>query len=142
MEDDYIKKVWHDPIEGIEVMDFLRESLVLEESEKYEAFSEADRKELLFRIFKLVALGGSLCQYEDYLTEYREAAKFIYKSMVTVKKDKTTGSLFLDTHAFELNSMDGKPLFTKEHLQNQVLLAVNPSSRVVNVLLNKWTEYW
>ena len=129
-------------MDGIEVMDCLREALIMEESEKYEAFSEGDRSELLFRIFKIIALGGSLCQYENHLTKYRETAKLIYKSMVSVKKDKTTGSLFFDTHVFELKGLEGQAILGREHTQNCVLVAVNSSSRNANVLVNKWMTHW
>lgn len=54
----------------------------MEDSEKYEIFSQADREEFLFCLFKHLCLGGALCQYEDVLNPYLETTKLIYKDLV------------------------------------------------------------
>ncbi|KAM6159176.1 cilia- and flagella-associated protein 300 isoform 2-T2 [Rhynchocyon petersi] len=63
------------------ISDELRKVLLLEDSEKYEVFSQPDREEFLFRLFKHLCLGGSLCQYEDVLDPYLETTKLIYKDL-------------------------------------------------------------
>ncbi len=72
--------------EGIELCDKVRECLLLEESESYCIFGEVKRKELLFKVFQMLVLGGSLNQYEDKLTPYLDFTKKIYKSLVSVRK--------------------------------------------------------
>lgn len=82
----YISKMMSDYYEDIEIGDRLRECLLLEESENYCIFSEAQRKELLLRLFQVLVVGGSFNQYEDLLQPYLDWTKKIYKSLVSVRK--------------------------------------------------------
>ncbi|XP_017199203.1 cilia- and flagella-associated protein 300 isoform X2 [Oryctolagus cuniculus] len=68
------------------ISDELRKVLLEEDSEKYEVFSQPDREEFLFCLFKHLCLGGSLCQYEDEIYPYLETTKFIYKDLVRKKR--------------------------------------------------------
>lgn len=65
-----------------------RQLILREESEHYDLFSQNERDELLFRIFKALVLGGSLCQFESQLPPYLEATKIFYKSLVKFKIEK------------------------------------------------------
>ena len=56
--------------------------LLLEDSDNYDIFSDADRQEFLFVLFKHLCLGGSVCQYEDDIKPYMETTKLIYKDLV------------------------------------------------------------
>ncbi|KAM7084818.1 cilia- and flagella-associated protein 300 isoform 2-T2 [Molossus nigricans] len=66
------------------ISDELRKVLLVEDSEKYEIFSQPDREEFLFCLFKHLCLGGALCQYEDVLNPYLETTKLIYKDLVRI----------------------------------------------------------
>ncbi|XP_065738914.1 cilia- and flagella-associated protein 300 isoform X2 [Phocoena phocoena] len=66
------------------ISDELRKVLLVEDSEKYEVFSQPDREEFLFCLFKHLCLGGALCQYEDVLNPYLETTKLIYKDLDSV----------------------------------------------------------
>ncbi|OWK17864.1 hypothetical protein Celaphus_00008849, partial [Cervus elaphus hippelaphus] len=63
------------------ISDELRKVLLVEDSEKYEVFSQPDREEFLFCLFKHLCLGGALCQYEDVISPYLETTKLIYKDL-------------------------------------------------------------
>ncbi|OXB57872.1 hypothetical protein ASZ78_016446 [Callipepla squamata] len=56
--------------------------LLLEDSDHYDIFSESDRKEFLFCLFKHLCIGGALCQFEDVLGPYLETTKALYKDLV------------------------------------------------------------
>ena len=56
--------------------------LLLEDSDNYDIFSNADRQEFLFVLFKHLCLGGAVCQYEDDIKPYMETTKLIYKDLV------------------------------------------------------------
>ncbi|XP_045872635.1 cilia- and flagella-associated protein 300 isoform X3 [Meles meles] len=64
------------------VSDELRKVLLVEDSEKYDIFSQPDREEFLFCLFKHLCLGGALCQYEDVLPPYLQTTKLLYKDLV------------------------------------------------------------
>lgn len=80
-ETGYIKKDYDDYLDDIQISDLLKQSLLKEESEYYCLLNEEVRNELLFHIFKRIAVGGSLCQYEDTVNEYIEMTKKFYKGI-------------------------------------------------------------
>ena len=71
---------------GITVSDQLRGVFMLseDESETYRAYSDAERSEFLFHVMWRVVAGGAVNQYEDELVPYKEAARDIYKSLISV----------------------------------------------------------
>ena len=56
--------------------------LLLDDSENYDIFSDAEREEFLFRLFKHLCLGGEVCQYEDNVQPYLDLTKLLYKDLV------------------------------------------------------------
>ena len=57
-----IVKCYDDMYGDIMISDELRKMLLMEDSDNYDVFSEKDRSEFLFEIFKHICLGGSVCQ--------------------------------------------------------------------------------
>jgi len=54
----------------------------MKDSEHYKDFSEDERSELLFRLFRHLVVGGPLCQYEDSITPYIDTVKVLYKDLL------------------------------------------------------------
>jgi len=75
----YILKDFEEKCEDIIIQDKLKAALLIEETEFYPIFSEDCRNEFLFHVFKRLVIGGSLCQWEDYVTEYLRITKLFYK---------------------------------------------------------------
>jgi hypothetical protein len=50
--------------EGVAVADELRKCLLLEDSDQFDLFSDDERKELIFRLFTHLCVGGGMCQWE------------------------------------------------------------------------------
>jgi hypothetical protein len=65
------------------VSDQLRKCLLMEDEDVYSKFSDTDRKEFIFHVFKSLCLGGTCCQFEDDLQPYLDMTKKIYKDMIT-----------------------------------------------------------
>ncbi len=78
----------------------------MEESEHYTAFVEKERNEFIFHLFSRLCIGGAVCQYEDYVTEYLNTTKLLYKDLVSVSKDSESGELMVMTLALEIKSID------------------------------------
>ncbi|XP_052607790.1 cilia- and flagella-associated protein 300 isoform X3 [Peromyscus californicus insignis] len=119
------------------VSDELRKVLLMEDSEKYEVFSPLERDEFLFRLFKHLCLGGSLCQYEDMLKPYLETAKLIYKDLVSVRKHPRTKEIQITSSVFKVKAYDSAGVCypsAKEHEQTFSYFVVDPIKRHVNVL--------
>lgn len=56
--------------------------LLNKESEEYSLYSEDERNEIIFRMFQMLVLGGTLCQFEDALEPYLDVTKSIYKDLI------------------------------------------------------------
>ncbi|KAI9000200.1 hypothetical protein BC832DRAFT_562729 [Gaertneriomyces semiglobifer] len=122
------------------VADHLRACLLMPEFESYDIFSEPDRKELIFHIFKALCLGGRLCQYEDEITPYIDATKAVYKDMISPVKDPTIPAAFV----FSISAVESSasPLFPMEHPQNFCILSVDPRKRTVTVMYHASDAYY
>jgi hypothetical protein len=59
--------------------DLLRDLLLNEETENYELFSEEDEKQFIFRIFKWLAVGGSMNQPDEKIDNYLQMTKTLYR---------------------------------------------------------------
>lgn len=106
----YIRKQLEEVIEGVPVGDRLSDALVNPESENAGLFDEStEQRELLFRIFKHVVVGGSVCQYEDDARPYLNAARDLYKDLVTVGKDPSTGKVAVQSHAYSIKGLVAAP---------------------------------
>lgn len=69
--------------ESFIVSDELRKCLLMPEFPSYDAvFSNADRQEFIFHVFKALCLGGRLCQFEDEIEPYLDCTKKLYKDLV------------------------------------------------------------
>jgi len=67
--------------------------LLLSDSDNYEMFSEEDRREFIFLVFRHLCLGGAVCQYEDTIQPYLDATKAIYKDLIRYSYIFNTGQV-------------------------------------------------
>merc|ERR1712080_517309 len=75
--------------EGVPIINLIREIIMMEDSELYDAFSEKERREFLFRIFQHLIFGGASNQYEDHVEEYFKVTKEVYKDLLSVRRSST-----------------------------------------------------
>ncbi|KAJ3284669.1 hypothetical protein HK104_009823 [Borealophlyctis nickersoniae] len=132
---------YHDPFL---IADELRKCLLMPSEPCYAAFSDEDRRELIFHLFKALCLGGRLCQYEDDLEPYLETTRKIYKDLVSVTKDAKTGKLRVASHVYKINNLDTavSPLFPIKHPQNFCYVSVDPLRRHVTVFYHASDTYY
>ncbi|KAJ3258789.1 hypothetical protein HDU77_002156 [Chytriomyces hyalinus] len=141
--DGSIVKCLDEYLDSFIVADELRRCLLMPESESYHAFSETDREELVFHVFKALCLGGKLCQYEDDIEPYLTATKKIYKDLISVSKDRD-GKLQVSSRVFKINSVASSvsPLFPMPHPQNFCYVSVDPFKRHVNLFYHASDVYY
>lgn len=77
------------------------QTLLIEDSDNYELFSEESRAEFLFRLFKGFAVGGEICQYDDDIGVYFGITKTFYKDIVAVQKD-ADGKIIVVSHIYKV----------------------------------------
>jgi cilia- and flagella-associated protein 300 len=58
--------------------------LVNENSENFDVYTETEKHELIFQLFKLFVIGGELCQPDVEVEKYLNITKAVYKDIVTV----------------------------------------------------------
>jgi hypothetical protein len=86
-------------------------------------------------------LGGSMNQYEDLLSPYLDWTKKLYKSLVTVRKDSQTNDIFIESFFYRIKKIE-KTFEPSYNPQEVLYVLVNPNSRVVHILHNRWVKFW
>ncbi|KAJ3114440.1 hypothetical protein HK100_001660 [Physocladia obscura] len=140
--DGSIKKCLDEYHDSFVVGDELRALLLMPENEHYDTYSEADRQEFVFHLFKALCLGGRLCQYEDEIEPYLTATKKLYKDLISVTKQN--GVLRVSSLVYKILKVDSSvsPLFPKQHPQNFCYLSIDPNKRHVNVFYHACDTYY
>ncbi|XP_075775406.1 cilia- and flagella-associated protein 300 isoform X2 [Pelodiscus sinensis] len=103
-ETGHIIKCYDDYYHDIPISDELRKVLLLEDSDHFDIFSQSNREEFLFCLFKHLCLGGTLCQFEDVLGPYLETTKALYKDLVSVQKDPETKEIIITSTIFKVSA--------------------------------------
>ncbi|KAK2517355.1 hypothetical protein Q9233_013211 [Columba guinea] len=132
-----IVKCYDDCYDDILISDELRKVLLLEDSDHYDLFSQLDRQEFLFCLFKHLCIGGTLCQFEDVVDPYLETTKALYKDLVSVRKDPETKEIHIISTVFRVSAYDDHGLCypsSKSHQQTFAYLIVDPCKRHVHTL--------
>lgn len=81
-----IRGCYEEQYEGIIVGDLLREMLLNHDSQNTDIFPQKDKRELLFQLFRLFAIGGSMNQPDPTISQYLEMSKSLYKNILTIYK--------------------------------------------------------
>ena len=139
----YIHQDYDQIVEDITVSDKLRQSLIVEDSEPYSIFSQDQRDEFLFHIFKRIVIGGSLCQYEERIEPYLEMTKDFYKDIVSAAKEPETGKIYIRSVPVEILSIEKSSLYRNQfHPQNFFYVIIDPYQRYVHLWYHNWVPFW
>jgi hypothetical protein len=138
----HIKGRIEEDVEGVPIMNMIREVILMEESELYDAFSEKERKEFLFRIFSHVIFGGASNQYEDHVEEYFKVTKEVYKDLLTVRRNDAGDVEVLSTIASVVSLGQGGILFPHESPLNFMYVIHDPLMRHVKVWYFGFKPIW
>lgn len=128
--------------EGVPIHNLMREAILMEESELYDAFSKEDRKEFLFRIFSHVIFGGASNQYEDHVEEYFKMTKQLYKDLLTVRRNDS-GDVEVASLVYEAMSLgQGGYLFPKDNPLNFCYVILDPIMRHITFWYFGYKPIW
>ncbi|XP_069505776.1 cilia- and flagella-associated protein 300 [Ambystoma mexicanum] len=133
----HISKCLDEFYDDIPISDELRKMLLMDDFDKYDIFSKADREEFIFCLFKHLCLGGALCQFEDMIGPYLETTKSVYKDLVSVQKDPETKAINIISAVFKVVAYDEHGMFypaSKKHEQTFAYMIVDPLKRHVHIL--------
>lgn len=140
------EEVYHE----ITIQDKLRELLINEDSENSTTFTISEQNELLYQLFKIFVMGGTLCQSDEKIERYLDTTKRFYKDVLTVYKNATTGQPEIAGKAFMVRSLKGVELFGSGHghrtvpdsVANALIVIVDPSKHFVTVVKKVMTPFW
>uniref|UniRef100_A0A7S3ISM7 Cilia- and flagella-associated protein 300 n=1 Tax=Strombidium inclinatum TaxID=197538 RepID=A0A7S3ISM7_9SPIT len=148
-KDGDIRQNYEENFEGILLGDRLKQVLLWEEYEDIEAWDtihqDKYQQEFIFKLFQHIAVGGSVCQYEDNIGEYLACVKDLYKDLVSVAKDPDTQEIKCFSYVFRIDSIEGydKYLYrVPDHPQNCFYVAVDPINWHANFFYHKWVPHW
>jgi hypothetical protein len=129
-------------VDGVPILNLVREVILMEESELYDAFSEKDRKEFLFKIFSHLIFGGASNQYEDHVEEYFKVTKEVYKDLLTVRRNDAGDVEVLSTIASIVSLGEGGVLFPKESPLNFFYVIYDPLMRHIKCWYFGYRPIW
>ena len=139
----YIHQDYDIYVEDITVSDKLKQALLVEDSEAYSVFSQDQRDEFLFHIFKRLVIGGSLCQYENTVEPYLEMTKDFYKDIVSAAKEPETNKIYIRSVPVEILSVEKSNIYKKKnHPQNFFYVIIDPYQRYVHLWYHNWIPFW
>lgn len=136
-----ICKCYDEQIEDFLISDELRKMVLSDESDFFDLFTENERQEFIFQIFKHLCVGGPVCQYEDEVGPYLDTAKFLYKDLVSVHKDTNTKELVVSCIVLKVNLwVDDVMMYPSDqpHEQSFAYFVINPIKRHVIVWYHSW----
>ncbi|KAE8627662.1 hypothetical protein XENTR_v10007091 [Xenopus tropicalis] len=136
-ESGHICKCLDEYLDDFTISDELRKVLLLDDCEKHDVFSQSDREQFLFLLFKHLCLGGAICQFEDTIGPYLETTKSIYKDLLSVQKDPETKQIRIISTVFKVSAYDENGMCYpsgRPHQQTFAYLIVDPLKRHVYVL--------
>lgn len=129
--------------DGATIGDSFREALANADSEHADLYSPDERCELVFRVLRLVAVGGAMMQWEDEIGPYLDATRSIYRDLVTVVR-APSGAIEVASHAFEVSALEGvsTPLFPSSSPHHACWVVVDPVKAQVTLLYHAWVPFW
>jgi len=128
--------------DGVTTGDQLRELLVNPDSERSYIFGEDARKEFIFHLFKLIVVGGSMCQADASISRYLDVTKGLYKDLLTVYRD-SEGITKVATKVFLVSAIQGCEVFPHpENGTNSLMLVIDPVKKCLIVIKNEYLPYW
>ncbi|CAF1408024.1 unnamed protein product [Adineta steineri] len=139
-EQGHIKKCIEEYKDEFIISDELRKVLIMDEFDSYDIFSDNDRKEFIFHLFKHFCLGGQVCQYEDDVQPYLDVTKSVYKEIISVQKDAESQTIQVVSPVFKIEALNenGKKFYPSRtaYEQDFAYIIIDPIKRHVIILSN------
>lgn len=108
-----------------------------------ELYSTEEKKELIFKLLKMVVLGGGLMQPEEAFEPYLDTVKQVYKDLVAVYK-QDSGNIHICSHVYEVKTLDGDAttLFPDANCHNLCFAAIDVATWTLTFFAFNYTPYW
>lgn len=155
----HIRRRMEDIVDGLTVGDDLRAMCLCDEDAHAGLYSDAERRELLFRIFALLVGGGPMSQYDDTWLGYVAATREVYRDLIRVVRggEGPDAPIVVASCVYMVDSVhcgEGGStrvsLFpfddtrTNAHMdvRDACYVCIHPHVRQVTLLYRPWVPYW
>jgi len=139
----YIRGCFEETYDGIIVQDKLRELMLNPDSENSCLFNDKDRNQYIYNLFKLLVVGGSLCQPETKVDRYFNMTKGLYKDTLTVYKQAKNDEITTAGKVFSIKEVTGLTLFNDINSpHNALFLIVDPMKKHILTIKFDYKSFW
>lgn len=139
-----IRGCFEETYDGIVCQDLLRELLLNIDSENSSLYSSNDRNQYIYHLFKLICIGGSLCQPDNRTDRYLSMIKSLYKETLTVYKDGKSNSMQISGRVYSITSPinDNSVFKHPDSTHNSLLLIVDTMKKVITTIKLDYKSFW
>ena len=129
--------------EGKTVSSLLGQSLVDDDSPYANLFTDEERKEFIYHLFRRCVLGGPLCQGSDNLNDYLGQVKELYKEMMTVHKNRHN-VVEIPSRVYLITNIDSEEshLFSNKSVYNACYVILHPQQHHVTCWTLSHPSFW
>jgi hypothetical protein len=115
--------------------------MIFDEEAEFTTFTSEQKKEYLYQLFKVIVVGGAMCQAEENLEAWQDMTLKLYKDTISVQK-KSGGGVEVATKVYKISAPKGG-LFPVEHSKhNMCFVTIAKSTGVVNLVYKKFKPFW
>ena len=133
----YLRKCMPETYDNVESDNLISDMMLNPDSENLSVYTQAQKAEFIYHLFKLLFVGGAMHQRDDYATEYLETTKALYKQLLTVHKSGRTGKIEISSQIFEVTKADDAgefKLYNREHPHNKCCVVVDAVKKLATVV--------
>jgi len=134
-------------VDGILVQDKLRRLFATNystdstEHTSTEIFNSRDQNEFLFHIFRLIVIGGSLCQSEISINNYQDATRSLYRNIVHARNEDE--SIVITSRVFQVDPYQkSSNLFDQCSPHNRCYLIVDELEHECTLIFMPYSSLW
>ena len=133
----YLRKCMPETYDNVESDNLIVDMMLNPDSENLAVYTQAQKAEFIYHLFKLFFVGGAMHQRDDYANEYLETTKALYKELLTVHKSARTGKIEISSQIFEVakaNDAAEFKLYDREHPHNKCYVVVDAVKKLATVV--------
>lgn len=129
----------------ISIDDLLKKMMVESDNDENNIFTNVERQEFIYHIFRSVVVGGSLAQADENIFSYISATKSIYKGLLAViKKPSNPNGLEITSRVYQVRcpAMSHSSLFLTKSSYNSCYVIVDPKKRLITAWHYSYQSFW